>query len=555
MAASHFDPITLEIIWSKLISALDEAAIALVRTAFSPILREANDFACVFTDTSGHSIGQSGLSLPSFLNTIPVTVQHFLRKFPPSQLQDGDILITNDPWIASGHLSDATLAMPVFHQGRFIGMAGVCGHLSDIGGRQRSADARELFEEGLQIPMIRLWRAGQPDPLVLEFIERNVRTPYEVFGDLTALISALNVARRRVLETMEDYQLTELATFGRQVQHIAEIAMRRAINEIPDGEYEGFVTMDGYETPLRIQCALRIKGSDMEIDYAGSSRRQSRAINSVLNYTISYSVYPIKCVLDPLTRNNAGSIRPIKVVAPEDCIVNPRKPAPVGARSITGHMLHGAIFECLAQAIPDKVQASSYGPGWSVTMSGVHFDGAPFAANYVFTGGQGASKVQDGISCVRFPSNVCNTPIEMIESSVPARVEEKSLIADSGGLGTNRGGLGQRVSIKILGDAPITLSLLADRTKAGAPGHGGGYQGRCGVCLLNSRQIDSKQRINAKPGDVLTLETPGGGGYGPPELRPTDAFERDLQGGYVTTKRMGDTCDTLTGRTSQEETI
>lgn len=534
MHASPFDPIMLEILWSKLVSALDEAATALVRSAFSPILREANDFACVFTDTHGHSIAQSALSLPSFLNTIPVTIQHFLRRFPASTLKDGDVLITNDPWIASGHLSDATLAAPVFHRGRLIGMAGVCGHLSDIGGRQRSADARELFEEGLQIPMLRLWCEGRPDPQVIDFICANVRTADEVLGDLAALTSALEVTKRRVVEMMQDYGLNALDGLAHQAQAIAEEAMRRAIDAIPDGVYRGAVTMDGYDSPLRIECVMRVNGSDMEIDYAGSSPRQPRAINSVLNYTHSYTVYPIKCVLDPATRNNAGSIRPIRVIAPEDCIVNPRKPAPVGARSITGHMLHDAIFECLAQAVPGKVQASSYGPGWSVTMSGVRPDGSPFAANYVFTGGQGASSVQDGISCVRFPSNVCNTPVEMIENSVPARIEEKSLIANSGGVGASRGGLGQRVSIRVLGDQPVNMSLLADRTRTGAPGQAGGLPGRCGVCSLNGQPIDAKQRFNASPGDVLVLETPGGGGYGLPRQRDPAALARDISEGYVT---------------------
>ena len=534
MSLERFDPITLEILWAKIISALDKSATALMRTSFSPILREANDFACVLTDTRGHSIGQSPLSLPSFLNTVPITIQNFLQRFPPGSLHDGDVLITNDPWIASGHLPDVTLAMPVFYRGRLVAMAGVCGHLSDIGGRQRSADARELYEEGLQIPPLKLLRAGEVDSLVRDFIATNVRIPDEVFGDLTALISALEVTRARIVEMMEDYHLADLAGLGRQVQALSEKAMRKAISEIPDGDYIGSVMMDGYDQPLKIRCTLRVHGSDLEVDYAGSSPRQARGINSVHNYTYAYTVYPIKCVIDPLTRNNAGSLRPITVTAPRDSIVNPCKPAPVGARSVTGHMLHEAIFECLSKAVPERVQASSYGPGWAVTFAGAWPDGRPYAANYVFTGGQGASKVQDGLSCVRFPSNVCNTPIEMIENAVPARIEQKGLIPDSGGLGTNRGGLGQRVAIRILGTEPVTLSLIADRLRAGAPGLLGGMPGRCGKCTLSGSPFDSKHQIVAQPGDLIAIDIPGGGGYGPPADRDSAAFARDLREGYVT---------------------
>jgi N-methylhydantoinase B len=529
-----FDPITTEIIWSKLISALDEAASTLVRTAFSPVVREANDFACVLTDTRGESIGQSGLSAPSFLNTIPITVRAFIRRFGLETLKPGDVLLTNDPWLASGHLPDVTVATPIFYKGKIVAFAGACAHMTDMGGRQRSTDARELYEEGLQIPMCKLWEAGEPDEIVLNFLTENVRVPEDVIGDLTAATSALETCRRRTLEILTDYAFDDFTVFGPHIQAISERSMRKAIAEIPDGEYCAETRVDGVTEPLFIKCALRVDGDKIEVDYTGSSPRQPVGINSVLNYTYSYTVYPIKCVIDPNSRNNAGSFWPITIIAPEDSILNPRKPAPVGGRSVTGNMLHDPIFRCLAQAVPEKVQAGSYGPGWTLTTGGRRRDGRNFAGNFINTGGQGASAEIDGISCVRYPSNVCNTPVEMLENAVPLLVEDKSLRANSGGPGQKRGGLGQRVAYRSRSDEPMTISLLADRTREGALGLAGGEAGGTGRASVNGEAVNAKLQFQLPPGGLLVLETPGGGGHGDPKARLRELVRRDLALGYIT---------------------
>lgn len=538
-----FDPITTEVLWSKLISSLDEAASTLVRTAFSPVVREANDFACVLTDTRGESLGQSGLSAPSFLNTIPITVRTFIQHFGLETLRPGDVLLTNDPWLASGHLPDITVATPIFYKGKVVAFAGACAHMTDMGGRQRSTDARELYEEGLQIPLCKLWEAGEPNEVVLSFISENVRVPEDVIGDLTAATSALETCRRRTLEILADYEFDNFTVFGPHIQTISERSMRKAIAEIPDGEYRAETQIDGVSEPLFIKCALRVNGNKIEVDYTGSSPRQAVGINSVLNYTYSYTVYPIKCVIDPSSRNNAGSFWPITVIAPSDSILNPRKPAPVGGRSVTGNMLHDPIFRCLAQAVPEKVQAGSYGPGWTVTTGGRLRDGRNFAGNFISTGGQGASSTADGISCVRYPSNVCNTPVEMLENAGPLLVEEKSLRPNSGGPGRNRGGLGQRVAYRSRSDESMTISLLADRTREGALGLAGGEAGATGLVSVNGESVNPKLQFQLPPGGLLVLETPGGGGHGDAKMRLRERVRCDLELGYITPEHAVDTYD------------
>lgn len=530
----NFDPVTTEILWSKLISLLDEAATTLVRAAFSPVIREANDFACVLTDPRGQSLGESRLSAPSFLNTIPITIRAFIERHPLETLRPGDVLLTNDPWLASGHLPDVTVAMPIFYRSRIVAFAGVCAHMTDMGGRQRSTDARELYEEGLQIPICMLLEAGKPNKLVLSFVSENVRVPQDVLGDLTAATSALELCQQRVTEMIDEYGAEVFSELGPTIQSISEQSMRQAIATIPDGEYRAETRLDGVNDSLILRCALRVRGDEIEVDYTGSPPRQPISVNSVFNYTYAYTVYPIKCVIDPHSRNNAGSIRPIKVIAPEDSILNPRKPAPVGGRSVTGNMLHDPIFRCLSQALPDKVQAGSYGPGWTLTVGGRRADGAYFAGNFHNTGGQGASSFCDGISCVRFPSNVCNTPAEILENAVPLLLEEKTLRADSGGPGRNRGGLGQKVGYRSLSDEPMTISVIADRTMEGALGLLGGGTGATGSVHVNDKRVNAKLQFVLSPRGLLVLETPGGGGYGDPKERPADLTRKDLAFGYIT---------------------
>jgi N-methylhydantoinase B len=511
-ASDHYDAITLRILWNRLIAIVDEAAVTLRRTSFSTLVRESNDFACVLLDREGRSLVQNSAAIPSFIGTLPITVRHFLRHFPPAVLEPGDILTTNDPWLATGHLPDLTLAMPIFRNGRIVAIAASVAHLPDVGGRIRSADARTIFEEGLQIPPTKLFRAGQPDELLFDVIRRNVRVPEQVVGDIMAQVAANELATRRLLRLMDelDDDLSELAA---TIHATSEAAMRERIQAIPDGEYRGEVRPDGFEEQLRISLSVRVDGDHIHCDYAGTSEQADIALNSVANYTFAYTAYPLKCLTSPEIPNNEGSFTPITVSAPEGTILNPRYPAPVGGRAMIGHFLSAAVFQALAPVIPKAVQAPSGSPLWCLNLAGEHRQ-RQFAVAYFLNGGQGASAGRDGISCLSFPSNVSNTPVEVMETLAPIRVEAKRLRHGSGGSGARRGGDGQDLSIRSLAERPITAAFLADRLREGPAGLLGGAHGATGNVTVNGVAINPKRQYQLQPNDVLTLSTPGAGGFG-----------------------------------------
>ena len=355
-----FDPVTLEIFWSRLISIADESAAALLRTSFSTIVRESNDFGTVLMDANGDSLSENTGGIPSFAGILPTTLKHFLVKYPKETWKPGDCVITNDPWLATGHLPDITMCMPVFRNDELVGFSGSIAHSPDIGGSLWSADCREIYEEGLCIPPIKFLQEGQPNQDVEEIILGNVRLPDQVLGDLNAQVTANKVCGRRLLEFLEDSDLADLSRLSTALQGRAEMAMRHAIEEVPDGVYHSSLDADGFdEDETHLECTITVKGSDLKIDYEGTSKQIHRGLNTVMNYTQAYSAYPVKCALDPYTPRNEGSYRPIDVVAPVGSILNPRYPAPCNARQLTGHLLAGVIYGALAQAVPEKIIADS----------------------------------------------------------------------------------------------------------------------------------------------------------------------------------------------------
>lgn len=528
----QFDPVLLKILWDRLLAITDEAAATLIRTAFSTLVRESNDFACVLLDREGRSLAQNQLSIPSFIGTLPITVRHFLRRFPPDTLIPGDVLVTNDPWLATGHLPDVSIVLPVFHQGRLIAITASVAHVPDIGGRIRSADAREIYEEGLRIPMTKLFSGGERNDLLFELVRSNVRVPDQVVGDILAQVAANELAAKRLVALMAEQGLDDLTDLAETIQRQSEQAMRRAIRALPDGDYRSEAIPDGFDERLRIEMRLRVSGDEIVVDYEGSSPQIAHALNTVANYTFAYTAYAIKCVVSPSIPNNEGSFRPIRVVAPEGSLLNPRYPAAVGGRALIGHFLPAAVFRALAPVVPDAVQAPSGSPLWCLTVAGQHH-GKRFAGAHFLNGGQGASARQDGISALSFPSNVANTPIEMMEAHAPLVIEQKSLRPNSGGPGRKRGGLGQTLAVRFVGDEPTTVALLADRLHEPAAGLLGGGDGATGSVLLNGAPINPKRMLIVQPGDRLVLATPGGGGFGPIEERSADTRAEDQRAGLV----------------------
>jgi len=513
------DPITLEILWTRVISAVDEAAAIFVRTSFSTLVREANDYAVVLTDRKGRNIAQSSQSIPSFISTMPVTIRHFISEFGIENMREGDAFITNDPWIGTGHLNDASLAVPIFRNGEVIAFAGVVSHLPDVGGRLRNASNRELFEEGLQIPPLRILDAGKPVDLLIKLIRSNVRVPDETMGDIWAQITCCKTLGEG-LNNLIDETAIDLDAFADDIIARTAKAMRDAVSAIPDGTYRYAIENDGpAEMPggvIRIACAVTVAGDRITVDYAGSSDQVSLAINTVANYTFAYSAYGLKALLAPWIPNNEGSFDAIIVQAPEGSILNPIRPAPCGARGMIGHLLPPAIFGALAQAIPDRVQAAPGSPSNNIQLASLRGD-IRYAVNAFIGAGQGASAGFDGVSAISFPSNLSNTPVEILESQAPIRVNERSIRRGSGGGGLRRGGDGIRFEFEMYGESPAIGSFMVNRVQCPAPGLLGGEPGAAADFQINGKTVEASGQYILRRGDRVLIETGGGGGYGTAE--------------------------------------
>ena len=531
------DPITLEVHWSRLISIADEAATALLRTAFSTIVRESNDFATVLMDAEGNSVSENTGGIASFSCILPRTTRAFLQKFPTETWAEGDCVITNDPWLATGHLPDITAVSPIFFRGRLVGFAGSIAHSPDVGGALWGADCQEVFEEGVRIPPTRIIRAGAWNRDVLDMFLANVRVPRQVQGDLEAQVTANQVCAAGVREFLEDAGLDDLASLGAALAERTDAAMRRAISALPDGVYQAVQLADGFDAQTtRIVCTVRVTGDTMEIDYAGTSPQIARGINCVWNYTHAYSVYPVKCALDPFTPRNEGSYRAITVTAPEGSILNPMYPAPVSARQLTGHLLAGAIYQALAPVIPERIIADCGGaPTMRCLFSGLDGNGDRFSQVLFASGGMGAAPHRDGLPTTAFPTNAGAGSIEAFESVAPLVVWRKQFRPDSGGPGRMRGGLGQEAEIEVRSPGPLRLSLLSDRRDHPAPGVLGGAPGATSnITMSDGTRPHPKSRTSIGPGMRLTMTYPGGGGYGPPGERDPGALADDVRDGVVT---------------------
>lgn len=531
-ASLTFDPIGLEIIWRRLVAIADEAATTLVRTSFSPIVRESNDYSCVVFDADGSAIVENTLGIPSFNAVMSRTLGHMLRWRPATEWQPGDVSITNDPWMASGHLPDITVLAPVFVGDRLLAWVGSIAHMADIGGTLWSADTHEVYEEGIRIPPMLLFEAGRPNQHLLSLLRANVRLPEQVTGDVMAQVAAGETAARRLRELVNEASVTDLGDLSRTVCDRAEAAMRRAIAAVPDGVYWSALETDGTpDEPVRLEATITVRGDEVEVDYAGTSGEVRHSLNTVFNYTEAYTCYPLKCAFDPLTPRNEGSYRPIRVRAPEGSILNPRFPAPVHARQLVGHCLSALIYDALAPVLPNCVIADSgSAPTLRVVVSGTWVDRRTFTSILFLNGGMGARPTSDGLACTCFPSNVVCGSMEIIEATAPLRIWRKEFARDSGGPGRFRGGLGQEMELELLSSGPATLSLFVDRRQHPARGVLGGLPGAPSQVLRNGREdgFPFKGKSRLQPGDRIFVRYPGGGGYGDPRERDRDAVRADV---------------------------
>jgi N-methylhydantoinase B len=528
------DPIFLEVFWTRVRSIADEAAKLIVRTSFSTLSTEANDFAVVVADSAGRALAENSGSIPSFIGTLPRTVKAAISQIGADNMRPGDIFITNNPWIGTGHLNDVCLVKPIFHKARLVGFAATAGHVPDIGGKIRSVDARELFEEGLHIPMMRLLREGQADETLLSLIRTNVRTPEQTVGDIWSQVGAVELISNRLGEVLTEYSLDGIDDLAQALFARGERAMRQAISKLPDGVYRYEMQTDGFEERFRFAVAVHIQGSEIVCDFEGTSPQQPRAINCVMAYTYAMTSYAIKCLLLPDLPNNDGLFRPIRAVAPEGTIVNPTSPAPVGGRACTGHYVPVLIYGALHAVLPERVMAGAGSPLWIANVSGIRADGKPFANVLFYNGGMGATVAKDGSSAMSWPSNISPTPVEVAERDSPLFFRYKRLRPDSGGRGRSRGGLGEEICFVNRHTGPLSIVFLTERIRVPAPGLDGGEPGACGEVAINGVAVDSRRPHVLAPGDEVMLRTPGGGGYGPAAERSESLISDDRLQAYTT---------------------
>jgi len=531
--SAKLDAVTLEVLWTRIISVVDEAAKAIVRTSFSTLSNEANDFACMLTDARGYALAQNSGSIPSFIGTLPATVRHFLREMGAERMQPGDVLITNDAWMGTGHMSDVSVLKPIFHRDKLVAFSATTSHMPDIGGRIRAIEAREIFEEGLHIPLTKLVHAGRQDDTLIQLIRANVRTPDQTMGDIWAQASANELMERRVNALMDDYGLDGLTELGDELFARSEGAMREAIRAVPDGTYRYAFTTDGTGVPFEFKIALTVAGDEIIADYTGTSPQQPRAINCVMAYTYAMTAYAVRCALLPGLANNEGMFRPIKVVAPEGSLLNPRFPAAVVSRATTGHYVPALVLGALHRVIPERVMAGAGSPLWALSQSSTREDGKPYTTVLFFNGGMGATPIKDGENVLSWPSNISSTPVEVAERNSPLFFHYKRMRAGSGGGGRYRGGLGQDILIESRSPRLIVLSVMAERTTYPAPGLAGGAAGGRGDVRINGKRVDNRKQYVLERGDRVLVSTPGGGGYGSAGRRDRSLTERDRELGYV----------------------
>ena len=536
------DDVTLKIVWDRLVSVVNEASEVLYRSAFSPLVRESKDFACSLLTTGAETLAIADAALPSFATTQQITLRAVLERHPLETWRPGDVVISNDPWIGPAQVMDFTILKPVFHDGRVIAFTGSVAHSPDLGGVQRYNGAVDVYEEGLQVPLQFLFREGRPNETLFELIAANSRVPGEAIGDLNAQLASHDLGERRLVEIVDEYDL-DLDLVASSILGRTEEAMRAAIAAIPDGTYRQVLAADGVPgplvadrsaavPPLRLEVAIRVAGPELEVDLTGSSPQVDAAINSVYPFTYAYCAYTLRVMLLPNLPQNGGSLRPVRVVAPVGSVFNAARPAPTMSRAVVGHTVSDLIFGALRDVLPGAVRGNGGStPTWVLVVMGRDYEGRGYQRVLPTNGGLGGQEGGDG-EVLSFPSNTASLGVETLESVTPILIEAKAIVPDSGGPGRFRGGNGVRMDVRAT--APTVYSLAIGHVHHAPQGILGGLAGRPGRVHLNGVTLGPGAEGSLEPGDLLSVETPGGGGFGDPTERDPALLERDLREGLVT---------------------
>ena len=531
--------IDYQIMWSRLIAVVEEQATTLVRTAFSTSVREAGDLSAGLFDLRGRMMAQAVTGTPGHVNAMAESVLHFIDEIGHENIHEGDVYLTNDPWKGTGHLHDITVVSPAFRKGRHVGFFACTAHVVDIGGRGFGPDANDVYEEGLLIPITRFADRGTVSAEVIRFIRANVRAPDAVVGDLYSLAACNASGDRRLQEMMTEFHIDDLEGLSDFIIDTSRTATRACIAKLPPGAYRNEMQVDGYDAPVRMKVTLQVKGDTLLADFDGTSGLSRFGVNVPMVYTRAYACYGLKCAIAPEVPNNTGSLEPFEVIAPEGCILNARRPAPVSVRHVLGHLIPDVVLGALHTCLPGTVPAEGASALWNIQISASPVDpdaGLPEVQMLMFnSGGTGARPGSDGLSATAFPSGVKTMSVEATEHVGPIVVWRKDLREGSGGAGAHRGGLGQTIEIEPRDGYEFHFNAMFDRIENPARGRNGGGAGAAGaVALADGTRLRGKGRQKVPNGARLVLSLPGGGGFGDPSGRPHDKVRADLAAGYVT---------------------
>jgi len=539
-----------QVMWNRLISIVEEQAQALIRTAFSTSVREAGDLSAGVYDIDGQMLAQAVTGTPGHVNSMAAAVGHFITDIGIENMYEGDVLITNDPWKGTGHLHDITIVTPAYYKAKLIGFLACTCHVVDIGGIGFTADANSVFEEGLYIPLMKLSDKGQINEAFLNIVRANVREPDQVVGDLFALMNCNEVGHKRLCEMMDEFKLSSIAALAEFILDNSRRATLEKINALPRGRAQAEMVIDGYNDPIKLQLALEIKPDEIICDFDGTDGIDRKGINVPLVYTQAYACYALKCAIAPEIPNNAASLAPFVITAPENSIVNALHPAPVALRHIIGHFIPDVVYNALDKVVPGLVPTEGAGALCNFHLSIrptqdedtlKNLDAADLKRAEILTfnsGGTGARPHLDGLNATAFPSGVMTMPVESTENAGPVVIWRKELAQDSGGDGEFRGGLGQHMEVSVLEGHEYDFSAMFDRVNHPARGRQGGAVGGSTLVELDDGTVLKGKGKHAVPaGRKVILEFPGGGGYGMTNKRALEKVRDDLAKGYISQKR------------------
>lgn len=531
-----------QVMWNRMISVVEEQALALVRTAFSTSVREAGDLSAGVYDAQGRMLAQAVTGTPGHVNAMADAVPHFMRRIGVDTMMDGDVYITNDPWEGTGHLHDITVVTPVFRSGALVAFFACTAHIVDIGGRGFGADAASVYEEGLYLPIMRLMDRGDVDQTLIRIIRGNVREPDQLVGDIYALATCNEIGQRRLIEMMDEFGLDDLTGIAAFILDNSRRATIERIAALPRSKAEGEMRIDGFDHPIDLKVQLSLEDKRVLCTFDGTSPVDKKGINVPLVYTKAYACYALKCAIAPEIPNNAASLAPFEISAPEGSILNAVHPAPVALRHVIGHMVPDTVYDALDKILPGVVPAEGAGTLCNFQVSlrprtdGVAAPNARRSEVLTFnSGGSGARPTLDGMNATAFPSGVMTMPIEATEHAGPVIIWRKELRPDSGGAGQYRGGLGQFMEVGAQEGHEFDFQAMFDRVDYPARGRQGGETGApTTIAQDDGSAMRGKGKQFVAHGRRVMLAFPGGAGYGEVSERDPELIRRDLARGYIT---------------------